>query len=306
MTQSCMRFAFLFLLFSSPFLAAKPISQGIWSWSQSAFDSAKGRQQLIAFCSSENISRVDQHLSIRLHNGQRQLENQAELRKLLKSAHPQISINALRGDKKMFFAVNHQRTLKDLQLVISFNQSQPKKQRLSGMKYDVEPYLTEEWKRSASARKKVMLDYLHCLVKIKKALKESRSSMKLHVDVPFWWDKPEHTLSFQNKTQPFTHHIQDLTDAISIMSYRRDAHKIIALSAAELDYANKIGKTNSVSVGVETIKINGSESFISFHGLPAIKFRNTVRQLHSTLKTNRASSGVMIHEYRSLQAYLKK
>jgi len=42
-----------------------------------------------------------------------------------------------------------------------------------------------------------------------------------------WWDKDRFALEFEGKRKPFNEHVQDLTDFITIMSYRRSSQKVL-------------------------------------------------------------------------------
>lgn len=280
---------------------------GMWSWQQKAFDTSEARAEMLEFCKREDIVRVDQHLSIsgNLKPKGAMLKNCEALSALLTGASERgIEVNALRGDRDMFFANKHSRTLRELEVIIAFNQSQEKGQKFYGVKYDVEPYLTEQWKSGGEKRQQVMLDYLNYLVKARVKLVENKSTMKLSVDVPFWWDKQEHSLSFSGKKKPFTHHIIDLTDSIGIMSCRRKSDAVLRLAQGELDYAKKIEKNKSISVGLETINLKGEEAFISFWGTPVEEFRATMKQLKRELKNEPSAELIMLHDYRGLKAYL--
>ena len=120
------------------------------------------------------------------------VQNAEALEKLVIDAGRQgISVNALRGDKEMFFEENHDRALEELALIIKFQRKLPAETRLAGIKYDVEPYLSTAWKAGGETRRKVMLDYLVFLEKAEGLLEREASGLNLSVDVPFWWDKPD-------------------------------------------------------------------------------------------------------------------
>jgi len=52
----------------------------------------------------------------------------------------------LRGNPKMFFSENHERTLRELRAIVAFSETLPEDTLFKGIKYDVEPYCTKEWK----------------------------------------------------------------------------------------------------------------------------------------------------------------
>lgn len=76
-----------------------------------------------------------------------------------------ITIAALRGRPKMFFSENHERTLQELRAIIAFYKTLPTDSLFKGIKYDVEPYRTKEWKARGESLKVVMSDYLNSSAK---------------------------------------------------------------------------------------------------------------------------------------------
>jgi hypothetical protein len=276
----------------------------MWSWSQESFTSEAARKGMLEFCSNEGIVHIDQHVSIR--DGKiRNADALAALAALAAGAAEQkITVNALRGDKTMFFAANHERTLSDLKTIVEFNNALPENARLAGIKFDVEPYLTPEWKAGGQQRARVINDYLAFLKKAKDALKHS--GLELCVDVPFWWDKPVYDIEFNGETKRFVHHIQDLTDWIGIMSYRRDSAEVLKLIRSERAYASETKRLRCVAPGLETGRISGKEAWISFGGVPPATFRNELSALRDALSGDRAIRCIMLHHYGSLAAYLKQ
>lgn len=276
----------------------------MWVWKGSAFSTKEERQRLLTFCSVENISHIDLSIKTQTAGGDQSVKNQGTLKDFIKQSREQnITINALRGDPKMFFEKNQKRTLAELRTFTAFNRSLPLASRLNGIKYDVEPYLTEEWKAGGEQREVVIRDYLSCLKQIKVIIDQEAPDLMLSADVPFWWDKEEFTATFAGVTKRFVEHVQDLTDSIGIMSYRVDSAKVLKLIEHELAYATQIGKT--ISPGLETIDLKEKESRVSFHGTSPKHFRKTVRELQGVLTGNKAVRSIMLHHYDSLAPYLK-
>ncbi|MEP2777234.1 MAG: hypothetical protein ABJQ29_01745 [Luteolibacter sp.] len=278
---------------------------GMWVWPQTAFDTPAAREKLLAFCADERITHLDQHVGFGKGATGLSLQNADALGKLVVAARKQgITINALRGSADMFFERNHERMLHELREIVAYDKRLPAGARLSGVKYDVEPYGTVEWKAGGEKREKVMLDYLSFLVKAKLLLAKEAPHMELSMDVPFWWDKEELSVAFHGNEKPFIKHVQDLADYITIMSYRPDSKATLECVQLELAYAEEIGK--SISPAIETGDMKGKESWISFHGKPPAVFRQTVSELQKTLSGNTAVRCIMIHHYDSLATYLGK
>lgn len=274
---------------------------GMWAWKQSHFITADSRKQMLDFCEREGISHIDQHVSIKggaIHNKEalKQLVSEAAKRK--------ITINALRGERSMFFAANHSETINDIKATVEFNRSLPVNARLAGIKFDVEPYLSTEWKAGGKEREKVILDYLAFLHKAKVYLNKNAPRLELAVDIPFWWDKPLYEIEFDGKRKLFVQHIQDTVDWIGIMSYRREARTTIRFVQTEVDYAEASGFQRSVAPAMETSNISGKEAHISFAGLPPDQFRAVLSELRKALAGNRQVRCIMLHHYGSLVSYL--
>lgn len=273
---------------------------GMWAWKQSHFDTVEAQDAMLIFCAAEGISHIDQHIGIK--NGVVQNAKAAK-QLVIKASKHSVTVNFLRGDHKMFFEKNHVRTLEDLKVIIEFNKQLPSGAKLAGVKFDVELYLTPEWKVGGKQREKLQRDYLVFLQLASKQLKGT--GLELSVDVPFWWDKPMYEIDFNGHNKPFAQHIQDSVDWISIMSYRREPQLVLQLVQGELAYAQQSGKLAAVAPGLETIKISGKEAFVSFGNLPPEQFRKALAELRKELASNQHIRCIMLHDYESLKTYLK-
>lgn len=278
---------------------------GMWAWSQSAFMTEAAREDMLGFCMRQGIRHIDQHVSIRKQGESYRVQNAESLSELIiDAAKRNISVNALRGEESMFFEANHSRTIEQLTAILEFDRQLSPKVHLAGIKYDVEPYLTAEWKAGGEQRSKVISDYLLFLKKANDLLEEQAPHLELSVDVPFWWDKPEFATSFNGSNKLLVHHIQDLTDWIGIMSYRRDSTDVLTLVKTELTYAGRMNKPRSVCPAVNTNEIKGSEHWTTFWGTPPETFRKTVGELQHELSGDPAVRLIMLHHYKSLVEYL--
>lgn len=281
----------------------KKPSLGMWSWKPSHFETATARNEMLEFCQKEGVSHVDQHVSIK--DGA--IENADALKQLIvRAAKQNISVNVLRGDKEMFLADNHQRTLTDVKTVVAFNSTLPEDAKLLGIKFDVEPYLTSQWKAGGEPREKLMLDYLEFLVLAKGYLKEHASEFELAVDIPFWWDESGYEVTFQGDRKLFTYHILDRVNWGCVMSYRRDPNAIAELVSKEVDYAAKSDRNRMIAPAMETGNHLREESHISFAGVPPEQFRSALASLRSKYADNPQVRCVMLHHYGSLRPYLEK
>ena len=293
-------FSLLVIVFT---VSASEPPLGMWAWKQTHFDTAKARSEMLDFCEQEGISHIDQHVVI--HKSI--ITNSDALKCLIvEAAQRDITVNALRGDKAMFLADNHELTLNAIETLVAFNRTLPEEAKLLGIKFDVEPYLSAQWKAGGEQRDRVIMEYLNCLTRARAYLNTHSPKLELAVDVPFWWDKDEYMVNFDGSIKHFVHHIQDCVDWLGIMSYRREAGKIIRLVEDELKYALKHELACSIAPSMETSNIKGKDSHISFGDVPSEQFRVALASLRSTYADNSIIRCIMLHHYGSLRTYLNR
>jgi len=120
---------------------------GMWVWSNSSFLTQESRQQLVQFCVKHRITHLDVHTEMTHDSGKAILKDAEAFKDLIVLAgQHNITIAALRGHPKMFFADNHERTLRELRAIVAFSETLPEDTLFKGIKYDVEPYCTKKWK----------------------------------------------------------------------------------------------------------------------------------------------------------------
>ncbi len=270
---------------------------GMWVWSNSSFSTPDARQQLVQFCVKHRITHLDVHIGI-THDTNEPIIKDADAFKdlILLAGQHHITIAALRGNPKMFFSENHERTLRELRSIIAFSETLPQDSLFKGIKYDVEPYCTREWKAGGTRIFPLIHDYLALLRKARSVLDEEASHLWLAVDTPFWWDKDKFTLEFEGKIKRLNEHVQDLTDFVTIMSYRRSSQRVLDCVEGERKYAQRIKKV--VFPSLETVKLD-QDPHISFWGIPNEAFWKVVPELLQEAERDPAIGGLMIHCYRS-------
>ena len=277
---------------------------GMWVWSNSAFSTQDARQKLVKFCVDHGIIHLDVHIKMSSDGNKPTLKDGEAFKDLiLLAGQHKITTAALRGDPRMFFSEKHEQTLHELQAIIDFSNTLPVDALFKGIKYDVEPYLTKEWKEKGTTRETVMRDYLVFLRKARLVMHEQAPFLWHAVDIPFWWDNDEFILEFEGNRKRFSEHVQDLTDFIVIMSYRRSAKDVLASVDGERRYAKRIKKT--IFPSLETVKLK-QDPHLSFWDVPPEEFWKVVPQLLEAAKEDPAIGGVMIHCYRSLAEKFSK
>jgi hypothetical protein len=277
---------------------------GMWVWSNSAFSTREARQQLVDFCVKHRIRHLDVHVKMSRDSDRPILRDAEALKDLiLLAGRYNITTAALRGHPKMFFSKNHERTFRELRAIIAFSETLHGEAQFKGIKYDVEPYCAKDWKAEGTTLEGAMRDYLTFLLKARSVLRKEAPRLWLAADIPFWWDKDEFALEFDGKRKRYNEHVQDLTDFIVIMSYRRSAREVLNSVEGERKYAKRICKL--IYPSLETIKLE-QDPHISFWGLPNEEFWKVVPQLMEAAEGDPTIGGVMIHCYRGLVEKISK
>ncbi len=278
--------------------AASTKDLGTWVWSDSAFSTDEARQQLVRFCVEHQIGHLDIHITMSGDEDKPTVQNAEALRALiLLAGRHGITTAGLRGNPRMFFSENHKQTLQELGAIITFYETLPADNLFKAITYDVEPYLTEEWRAGGESRKTVMLDYLTFLSKARDFLKKKATYLWLVADTAFWWDKDALVIEYERETKRFSEHVQDLTDFVVIMSYRCTVRKVLDCVKNERRYAKEVSKL--IFPSLETVRLK-QDQYISFWGLPSRDLLGVVSQLLDAEKADPAMGGVMIHCYRGL------
>ncbi|MFB3885326.1 MAG: hypothetical protein ACE144_08850 [Thermodesulfobacteriota bacterium] len=282
-----------------PALNAEPRKGlGMWVWSNTSFLTEGARLQLVQFCIKHRIGHLDVHAKMRPDSTRVVLKDAEAFKALIALAgQHKITTAALRGNPKMFFSENHERTLQELRAIVAFGETLPQDTLFRGIKYDVEPYCTREWKTEGGPLYPMMHDYLTLLRRARSILDEEAPHLWLAADTPFWWDKEKFVLEFEGKRKRFNEHIQDLTDFITIMSYRRSSRKVLDCVEDERRYARQIGK--AIFPSLETVKLK-QDPHVSFWGAANEELWKVVPELLEAAERDPAIGGIMIHCYRGL------
>lgn len=296
--------------------ASEPIV-GMWVWKDHWINTDAEQDRLIAFCQEHEINR----LLLNVHYNWSESEPPSpsiryprELARLLALARDAgIKIEAL-DSSRTIGPEDQAQLMAKLDALLIFNATMPGDARFVGVHYDIEPQVTKAFKESYESRVVVMRDMLTFFAGVNAKLRHDAPEMTLACDIAMWLDgrtegERSCMVEFNGNTKNLQAHIQDLTDYIGVMSYRRFATgdgSVTYHIKTEVDYANKIGR--GVCAGVETGKVTGDpteSSTISFYGLPSDFFWGEVDKIHQTYQGQPGYHGVLIHSYGRFQEYLK-
>jgi len=105
------------------------------SWSSSSFLTGEARLQLVQFCIKHRITHLDVHTKMTHDSSKPTLKDPEALKALIALAgRHNITTAALRGNPKMFFSENHERTLRELRGIVAFGQTLPRDSLFKGIK----------------------------------------------------------------------------------------------------------------------------------------------------------------------------
>jgi len=282
----------------------RAIPLGMWVWRDTDFSTVTARRDLVAFCRAHGIVHLDVHTRlVETGAGFAPREGEALGQLVEEAARRGITVSSLRGAPRMFMAETRDQTLRELHALVSLDDSlRAVGPGLLGVKYDVEPYATPEWRGGGEARLQVIDEYLVTMKQIRQVLDARESDLTLAADVPFWWDKDEYVVPFGGQRQTFVSHVQGLTDYIAVMSYRRSAAKVLWCVEKEMASAVSLGR--QVCPSLETGQLS-KDQHISFFGTPTEAMWTCVDSLRAQLETNPAVRLIMLHHYGSVRDYLE-
>ncbi|HEX4083304.1 MAG TPA: hypothetical protein VHY22_00225 [Chthoniobacteraceae bacterium] len=305
-------FAGVALLFSLPSHAGpshaaspspgQPPYLGLWVWQEMYIENPASRDELLSFCRQQKINR----LLLQIHFAtDGKIESPASLSAFLaKAAADGIAVEALEGAPDMGLASQRADTLRKLAVILEFNGTQPQGRGFGGVHYDIEPYLTARWK--GGGERDVALETLATMQAIREKAKEADPSMTVAYDIPSWYDRKPAlaALNFNGRTENFQQQIQDLSDYVGVMSYRRQAtgqNSIVAISAAALQYAAKTGKKACPAFETNSLK---DDPQISFFGTSPDALDRAIDETREACGSSPGFGGILIHDYRGLSRLL--
>ena len=290
---------------------------GMWVWKDQWINTDAEQDRLIAFSKQYNINRLllNVHYDVDESHGYRPtIRYPKELARILILARDAgIKIEALDSSQNIG-PEDQAKLMARLDTLIVFNNTLPDNARFVGIHYDIEPQVTKPFKASYESRIIVMRDMLTFFAGVNAKLRHDAPDMTLACDIAMWLDQRTEgerscMVEFLGQTKNLQAHIQDLTDYIGVMSYRRFAtgdNSVTYHIKTEVDYANKIGR--GVCAGVETGKKTADPSetsTISFYGLPSNVFWDEVNKIHETYQGQSGYHGVLIHCYGRFIEYLE-
>ena len=281
-------------------VAATGVEKGMWVWSKNAIAVKQQRDELLSFSKKKGITRLLVCVPIKADAaGSESFGDFTQpFQEFLKEAsEANIKVEALAGYPEQAYEVNRAKTLRQLDFLIQFNKNQPAGAKLAGIHYDIEPYLSNLWK--SGKLQQATTEVLETLSQMKDHIHAADSNLSLAFDISAFYDtNPDLMVTFHGEAKNFQEHIQDLTDYVAVMSYRRQADQVNKLCVQKIQYAVKTGK--KVFASLETGEVKETPHITFFGSTP----QDLDAVIASIVETNRPSpafAGVMLHHYKSVR-----
>ncbi|WP_372635277.1 cadherin-like beta sandwich domain-containing protein [Cohnella sp.] len=193
--------------------------------------------------------------------------------------------------------------------LLNYNIASGVNERFDGVNVDIEPYISPDFKLDPSAPDSLQVQYLEVLEKMVQRRDASGQGLPIGPAVPRWYDTSDSakSVTFNGQTKWLSEHVQDLTDYISIMDYWDKALQgtggIIPFAQGEIDYAERIGRPNSVVIGVETKDIadSGDPYYITFRQQGRSYMEAELRKVADHFRSSPAYGGIALHHYDTIR-----
>ncbi|MGI2296825.1 cadherin-like beta sandwich domain-containing protein [Paenibacillus sp. GXUN7292] len=199
----------------------------------------------------------------------------------------------------------HDVAIRHFEQVLNYNLSSDSNERFDGVNVDIEPYISPDF---ADESKFLQVEYLELIEKMIERRDASGLNLSFGPAIPRWYDSSDRAkdITFNGQTKWLSEHIQDMVDYISIMNYRDQADGsvgLIAQAQGEMDYANLIGKPNSVIIGVETLDIanSGDPETITFREEGRTYMEAELDKVYTAFANDPAFGGIAMHHYDSIR-----
>ncbi|MYL32907.1 DNRLRE domain-containing protein [Pontibacillus yanchengensis] len=204
----------------------------------------------------------------------------------------------------------HDIAIQEFENILNYNLSSQENEKFDGVNIDIEPYIAPEFKTDKPSLQLQYLDLLQIFMNRKEI---AGSGLFVGAAIPRWYDSSPNaeaiTWGASNQTKEtkwLSEHIQDIVDYISIMDYRDTADGsagIISQAQGEIDYANEIGKPNSVVIGVETKDIadGGDPEVISFREEGRTYMEAELDKVENAFSGDVSYGGIALHHYDTIR-----
>jgi hypothetical protein len=277
---------------------------GTWILSTATYadgnSSTTSTSYVFANLANRGIKHIDQLVSFELLDdySYQIADEDALMEFIAKAIDEGIRVNLLINDREFANGENYEESMKKIETIIDFNQNlaENKYVTLLGIKLRVDLERSNGWVQS---NHDALYNYLYFLYQAKAKIAREGSSMLLSVDVDDAWDSGSYSISFNHKDKNFTHHIIDIVDYITVLSFSREAGGVMSKISGELQYLKDEQLTNRVVPALAVSPIINTNN--TFYGLEDTSlFWTTLSQLQTMVADDKRIPMIMIENFEYL------
>jgi len=267
--------------------------RALWVWKIDPVRNLTARRKLFELCRVSAITSLYIYMP-----GNPKATPRAEkaLAQFLRQAHEKgLRVEALNGEAGWAFKDGHGACLEWIRPFLEFNSSRPREEQLDGISLDVEPHVTEQWRRY---KEKCCDEYLLLFNKAKRLIDEYKQDVKLGAAIATFYSDID--------GGEFERELLKYVDYIAVMDYYESASRIIAEAEPHLEMAGDANK--QVVIAVETqdlIRLKQGSRQLTFFEEGWEEMENTLGKVKEKLRVYPAFEGFAIHCYYSYASLQK-
>ncbi len=261
------------------------LRRNVWLWQSGTATDATQRATFFQFADAHAIRTIYFESESLIQNNQQALASF-----ISEAKNHNMGVELLFGDSAWARTANQNYAVSLAQKAVAFASTASVKPE--GVHYDVEPYTLTEWS-STSTSNDIANQYLDLLEKLNSATQGT--SLKLSVDVPFWYDTcSKCTITRNGQTLNMSNAVIDRVNNVTLMDYSDTASLIISRASGEISYAKSVGKTATIGVNTASSSEGGSTTFYEEGNAVMEQALAAVSNYYST---NAGFSGLAVHDY---------
>ena len=213
------------------YAADRNTGRDLWIWKPESWRNKADK--LIVLLNKYNAKRV--FISVEMDESKGSVLHTRELGKFIAMAGKHaIDVWAVEGDPHATLPDGQTQFANRAKILQQYNQLAAKQSRLSGVQYDIEPYLVNGW---SLEQEQWFNAYLETIERIKREL-----NLPIEIAIPFWWQfKSVNNASLLDAVAP---HI----DSINVMNYRTDPALIKQFAQPFLEWGIEAEKQVSIAL----------------------------------------------------------
>lgn len=202
-----------------------------------------------------------------------------------------LQVHALNGQPEWALRAQRDKANAFLDWVRNYNANVLPEERFSGIQFDVEPYLLDDWRTRQTAIVKEWVANARIWIDKAKA-----SDLEIGAAVPFWLNDIEYpgTEGKGSGGIKMNRWMVDQFDYVAIMAYRNEADKIYQVAEPTLEEGDRQNK--EVWVGVELGKTKEGPG-VSFHGRSFVFLNGEINKLVKRVKKHSSFAGIAVHSF---------